>query len=363
MIFTTHRLLIRKALTTYDDIDMFLRLWTDGRVMGNVGFPKGLQTSRESIQQRLESQGDSEYDQLLIIERISDSQRLGECKLGAPDENGIAETDIKLLPEYWGHSYGVEVKRGLLDYLFTHTDCRAVHASPYMNNIPSIRMQEAVGGIRIHEDIYEFPENMRSYTTPVHCYIYEVTRQTWESQPRIPGSGLITHRIISRQELSPTEKEPLIKLLRIVFRDDPFNTFEWEWSQLDWHVLVYYGNVLASNIEIGERTVTVNNQPMRVGGIGSVATLPLYRGRGLATRAMSVAVQFMKDRLHLEYGLLITAPRRRSFYEGLGWNMISEPVYFNQPSGKVKNEGVTMSLAIGTKSWPPGIADFCGPPW
>ncbi len=49
-----------------------------------------------------------------------------------------------------------------------------------MGNIASIKMQEAVGGVRIGEDVYEFPESMREFTTPVHCYIYRVYRNAWE---------------------------------------------------------------------------------------------------------------------------------------------------------------------------------------
>jgi RimJ/RimL family protein N-acetyltransferase len=57
-----------------------------------------------------------------------------------PDDDGIASTDIKLLPAYWGQRYGSEIKKGLVDYLFTNTDCLAVEASPNVNNIASIRL-------------------------------------------------------------------------------------------------------------------------------------------------------------------------------------------------------------------------------
>ncbi len=101
---------------------------------------------------------------------------MGECKLHPPNPEGIASTDVKLLPDYWGHKYGLEVKRALLDYLFAHTDCVAVEASPNVNNPASIKMQEAVGGVRIKEAVYEFPIGMQDYTVPVHHYIYRVER-------------------------------------------------------------------------------------------------------------------------------------------------------------------------------------------
>ena len=104
---------------------------------------------------------------------------MGECEMSRPNQDGIAKTDVKLLPEFWGNKYGVEVKQGLLSHLFKNTDCIAVEATPNINNIASIKMQEAVGGKQIGEEVFEFPEAMRAFTTPVHHYIYRVERQSW----------------------------------------------------------------------------------------------------------------------------------------------------------------------------------------
>ena len=132
--------------------------------------------------ERLSKQERSEFEQLLVAELKTTGQAIGECKLSAPDEEGIADPDIKLLPEFWGHKYGVEVWRELVAYQFTHTNCKAVQATPNVENIASIKMQEAIGGVRIGEDVYQFPESMRDDTTPVHHYIYRVYRVDWERE-------------------------------------------------------------------------------------------------------------------------------------------------------------------------------------
>jgi len=80
----------------------------------------------------------------------------------------------------------------------------------------------------------------------------------------------------------------------------------------------------------------VGGKNFHVGGISAVATLPEYRGRGLATQAVSIATQFIKDELKLEFCILTTGSYRRTFYEALGWQTISEPMYFDQPSGRMK---------------------------
>ena len=148
--------------------------------MTNVGFPQGLRITREEIAANLEKQDPAQvFDRYLMVELQATGEVIGECKLGSPDAEGIAETDVKLFPQFWGHKYGVEIKRGLVDYLFRHTDCTAVQASPNVNNVASIRMQEAVGGVRVGEELYEFPAEMQDYTVPVHAYIYRVYRQDW----------------------------------------------------------------------------------------------------------------------------------------------------------------------------------------
>ena len=181
-VFNTERLVVRTA--TGQDVDLLYELWTDPRVMANVGFPQGLRTTREEIEARLQKPSESEFEQLLVVELKATGQAIGQCLMHAPDEEGIAETDIKLLPAFWGHKYGVEVKRGLVAHLFAYTGCTAVQATPNVDNLASIKMQESVGGVRVGEQVHEFPESMRDYTTPVHHYIYHVYRKDWEREQR-----------------------------------------------------------------------------------------------------------------------------------------------------------------------------------
>jgi len=177
IVFETPRLVVRFAAEA--DAELYLDLWTNPQVMSNVGFPNGLRITHDEIVQRLRAQGSSAFDRLLVAELRCTGEVIGECHMHKPNDEGIAETDIKLLPTFWGNKYGVEIKRGLVDYLFTQTDCSAIEASPNVGNRASIKMQEAVGGVRVGEGTFEFPESMRAFTTPVHAYIYRVHRDTW----------------------------------------------------------------------------------------------------------------------------------------------------------------------------------------
>ena len=184
IVIETPRLTIHLAVP--EDANIVHALWTDPRVMRNVGFPNGLPITEEEIREDILRRGNSEFEQLLIVRIKQTGTAVGQCLMRSPNEDGISETDVKLNPTYWGQRFGVEIKQGLVDYLFTHTDCKVVQATPNVGNIASVKMQEAVGGVKVGESVYEFPESMRKFTTPVHHYIYQVTRENWKRTRREP---------------------------------------------------------------------------------------------------------------------------------------------------------------------------------
>ena len=180
-IIETKRLLIRSARS--HDAGLLFTIWTDPRVMTHVGYPLGLRISqREIVENMAEQDFTRPFWRYLIIEVKESHLSIGECKMVLPDKEGISRTDVKLLPEQWGHKYGLEVKQALVDYLFEHTACLAVEGTPNVNNIASIKMQEAVGAVRISGDTFYFPESMSAYTTPVHHSVYHVYRAAWEKR-------------------------------------------------------------------------------------------------------------------------------------------------------------------------------------
>lgn len=179
-ILETERMYVRRARARQEDIELFFRLWNDPLVMCNVGFPEGLLISRDEIEQILSDNNPGLLDSKLLTGLKREGILIGECKLGRPDVKKIAETDIKLLPEFQGRGLGNELKQGLVDYLFTHTDCMAVRATPNVNNLASQRMQEHVGAKKIGRLVYHFPEGMKIPTEPVDHFIYLLDRQSWE---------------------------------------------------------------------------------------------------------------------------------------------------------------------------------------
>ena len=106
IVFETDRLIIRKA--TLADVEMFYALWTHPQVMRNVGFPHGLKVTRSQIENMIREQGEEAHNGRLVVILKATGEKLGEAALHLPDENGIAETDVKLLPQFWGHKYNFQ---------------------------------------------------------------------------------------------------------------------------------------------------------------------------------------------------------------------------------------------------------------
>ncbi len=180
MIFQTKRLKVRKAVTS--DAEMYLTLWNSGKVMRNVGFPKGLKITTERIKKQIENHDETEFDQTLVVIEKASGERIGECKIGSPNEEGISSPDFKLLPEYWGKGFGKELINVLCKYTFNKTRAHIVETSPNVKNVASRKMAEFAGGKEIKRFVYHFPPEMQHFTEDVHGIIYHIHKENWLEQ-------------------------------------------------------------------------------------------------------------------------------------------------------------------------------------
>jgi GNAT superfamily N-acetyltransferase len=135
------------------------------------------------------------------------------------------------------------------------------------------------------------------------------------------------------------------------------------YSDPDWFVMGFVGDVLVSRIGILRRVVTVGDDVVVVGGVSGVTTQPEHRHRGYATMLMKSAQKFMREELPADFGLLICNAMHRAFYERLGWKNVPGPTVYAQPGGTETCKGLTMTLELGRAAWPAGAIDLCGFPW
>jgi hypothetical protein len=161
-------------------------------------------------------------------------------------------------------------------------------------------------------------------------------------------------------QLTPLDKQQLDDLAADAFTPDEI---DYEWAEVDWFVIVREGAELVSNVEIIERQAVVAGTPVRLGGIGGVATRTAWRRRGFAEAALKVAQSFMRRRLAVDYGLLICSEQLVPYYGKLGWQVVAGPMLIEQAGGQVTYSAPIMVLPVCKKDWPEGVIDLCGKPW
>jgi GNAT superfamily N-acetyltransferase len=163
---------------------------------------------------------------------------------------------------------------------------------------------------------------------------------------------------MAADNISPEMKDRLDRAYR--------REFGWDQMIYDasrWFVIGTLDGHLAGQVGILERRISVDDDPLRIGGIHGVITEPEYRRRGVASALMKRAVGFIGDELRLPFALLTCQPRVEEFYKRLGWETTKESCTFTQPSGPRSCGGLTMVIECGKTSWPPGKIDLRGLPW
>jgi GNAT superfamily N-acetyltransferase len=131
----------------------------------------------------------------------------------------------------------------------------------------------------------------------------------------------------------------------------------------EWYLLGLLRGKPVSQVGVLQRTITINQKPLLIAGVGFLITEPEYRSRGYATLVMNEAVTFVKNKLGLPFGLLTCKPGLESLYFGMAWRTVNQPNVFVQPTGIRSCGGLIMVRECGGTSWPEGKIDFRGLPW
>ena len=175
----TARLGIRRAQAT--DAMSIHDLWTNPVVMQCVGFPNGLAITVDEIRKGIERSPDSEFGSLLIANSLETGLPIGQCKIGAPNSDGVCEPDVKLRPEFWGNGYGRELWEALIEHAFTNPAVHIVQGTPNRANTASVRMQLGSGMVQVDEGVFSNHPSPHPGAVPVPYFRLQITRKQWQS--------------------------------------------------------------------------------------------------------------------------------------------------------------------------------------
>ncbi|MGH9900868.1 MAG: GNAT family N-acetyltransferase [Pyrinomonadaceae bacterium] len=135
------------------------------------------------------------------------------------------------------------------------------------------------------------------------------------------------------------------------------------WRPKDLHFLLYRDGSAVSHVGLLRHVVRVGGEPVTVGGVGGVVTIPAAQGKGFARGLLGRAVDFFGREWGADAGLLFCLGRMVPFYESMGWNVVDPPVLIEQPAGKVASPLPVMALPCGGRGWPNGQVELDSLPW
>ncbi len=168
--------------------------------------------------------------------------------------------------------------------------------------------------------------------------------------------------IHATRQLAPVVWKQLDDMLNRAFAGDEVGR-GYQWSDNDWNLWLRSEGEFISHVGVVDRIVTAGGQPLRIGGVGAVATAPEWRRRGYARQLMEAAAVFMRDELRVRAGLLLCGDEMAPYYGRLGWQTVPSPLLVDQPQGKVVMAATIMVLPFDETPWPAGTVDLCGLPF
>ena len=162
------------------------------------------------------------------------------------------------------------------------------------------------------------------------------------------------------RELTDEERKRLFGWGEHIFGVDDL---KYTWRPKEIHIVLDVDGQAASHVGLIDHTVDVSGQRVRVGGVGGVATNGELHGRGYAQKTLRYAEQYMRDEMKVEFGLLFCLDPLKPFYERQGWLLLGEPVWIEQPAGRMVSPLNVMVLPFGDRVWPQGSVDLRSLPW
>jgi len=157
-------------------------------------------------------------------------------------------------------------------------------------------------------------------------------------------------------------------LLNAVWPPDVVAKLPWNdvvWARADSRALnVNDHNEVIAHAGIFLRDAMLDSRPVKIGGIGGVATRLDCRRQGVASEVVRQVVTEIRDTHDVDFGLLFCEPRHAPLYRRLGWRAFEGEVFVEQPQkGRVRftiTDPFVFDLKIAPRQ---GLLELCGLPW
>jgi GNAT superfamily N-acetyltransferase len=136
-----------------------------------------------------------------------------------------------------------------------------------------------------------------------------------------------------------------------------------EWRPKELHFVLHSDGQPVSHAGVLRHVVKVNGNPVTVGGVGGVVTVPEAQRKGFARRLMQHAAKFLHWEWKVDAGLLFCLPSMVAYYGNLGWLELKDEVLIEQQNGRIVSTLKVMVLPLRESSWPSGTVELQSLPW
>jgi aminoglycoside 2'-N-acetyltransferase I len=169
-------------------------------------------------------------------------------------------------------------------------------------------------------------------------------------------------------EISARERDALKALTAAVYPPEVLATRPGrylQWAPPQWSVLVWSEeDRLIAHVGIVTREGTLDEVPVKIGGIGGVKTHPQAQGRGYASAALCRAATALQDDHHVAFSLLVCQEHLLPFYGRLGWLPFPGRLVVEQLHGPIVFTINRSMVLPGLHPAPQeGVIDLRGFPW
>jgi predicted GNAT family N-acyltransferase len=156
------------------------------------------------------------------------------------------------------------------------------------------------------------------------------------------------------EELIAGEHEPFGGIgERLVWRDKTRNVGVRD----DAGRLLAAAGVVLAEVKVGQES------SFEVAGLGGLIVTRSARARGLA-RLLCGRLLEIAGELEVQRAMLFCLPKLMPIYEKFGFVEIGEPVWVDQPGGRIEMPLPAMWSALGSDaSWPAGLVELLGEPF
>jgi len=155
-------------------------------------------------------------------------------------------------------------------------------------------------------------------------------------------------------------------LLDLVWPEDKIAQMPWadtEFAHPDLRVIVEDDEQPVCHVGIYRREGMWRERKIRIGGIGSVATHPDFRKKGLASIAIDAALHTLRDERSNDFALLFCDPEMVDFYASRNWKPFMGEVYAEQKGQRMRFDALRPLVYYLKRAPHEGELDLCGLPW